>query len=170
MPSAKRKTPKQKSGRNPDAEVIPPPRNVGGRPTVILDEEYAIRQLKAMGYMNCTLRECAGVIGVSEGTLYNFFARRPDAREAYDDAIQRGKFSLRRRQFDVAMRNGPGAATMLVWLGKNYLGQREPIENPSGLNNVDALDALYEEINAVMREAEEQRFQNATLIEDKRQK
>lgn len=178
MAAAKRK-PKPKSPRfqrkvRPDdePEVIPPNAdgpapNLRGRPRAITDDDYAISQLRGLGQIGCTIRECAAVIGVHENTLHAFFVRKPEAREAYDDAIQTGKASLRRRQIEVAMRDGPGTATMLVWLGKNLLGQREPSENQKGFENIDVLDQMYEDINKIMREAEEQRFQRATLIEDK---
>ena len=165
------KSPRFSRKASPDPEVIPPredaPRPGRGRPGAILDDEYTITQLRGLGQIGCTIRECAAVIGIAESTLYAFFVRRPEAREAYDDAIQTGKASLRRRQIEVAMRDGPGAATMLVWLGKNMLGQREPSENQKGFENIDVLDQMYEDINKIMREAEEQRFQRATLIEDK---
>ena len=40
--------------------------------------------------------------------------------------LERGKATLRRKQFELAMK---GNCTMLIWLGRNYLNQSE--------NNID---------------------------------
>jgi hypothetical protein len=67
------------------------------------------------GY-HCSLAEIAAVVGCSVDTLSN----------NYSEVIKRGrefgKCSLRRKQFDVAMN---GNINMLIWLGKQYLEQRD---------------------------------------------
>lgn len=65
------------------------------------------------------MREIAAFCDVSEDTL----------RANYSGAIKKDhelrNASLRKRQFDLAM---AGNAKMLVWLGKQYLGQADKIE------------------------------------------
>lgn len=68
--------------------------------------------------VGCTLNEIAHITGVSPDTLARRFA----------DAIKKGRaqvaMSLRRKQIELALK-GNGNATMLIWLGKQLLGQRD---------------------------------------------
>jgi len=72
-----------------------------------------VTRLAARGYVT---REIAMYANISESTLFRRCA----------DALDRGytlrNASLRKKQFDLAMN---GNATMLVWLGKNLLGQTD---------------------------------------------
>jgi hypothetical protein len=82
-----------------------------------------VYELAALG---CTDREIARWFDVDENTLrYNF-----------SDIIEKGrediKHSLRRAQIKLAL---SGNATMLIWLGKNVLGQSE---NP-GASDIDKI-------------------------------
>lgn len=81
--------------------------------------------------IQCTEEEIASVMGVSVDTVsrrvqehYNMtFA------EVYKRYSAPGKAALRRTQFDLAKRN----ATMAIWLGKQWLGQRDEVDlNASG--------------------------------------
>jgi hypothetical protein len=65
--------------------------------------------------------ESASVLRCSERTLQSFFADHPDAKEAHDSGRMEGLASLRRKQFAMAESN----ATMAIWLGKQYLGQKD---------------------------------------------
>ena len=56
-----------------------------------------------------------------------------------------GKISLRRSQFRLAESN----ATMAIWLGKQYLGQREP-ENDD--KDIDAPTRLLAEFAKIMKD------------------
>ena len=47
--------------------------------------------------------------------------------DVYKKKASSGKISLRRKQFEVAI---GGNVTMLIWLGKQHLGQRDNIELP----------------------------------------
>jgi hypothetical protein len=77
-------------------------------------------KLSAMG---CKDHEIAEWFGVDQNTLrYNFSVELIKGRETL-------KQSLRKKQIEVAMQ---GNAVMLIWLGKNLLGQSD---NPT--NSVD---------------------------------
>ena len=82
-----------------------------------------IEQLRALGGIQATVEECAAVLRVSLRTLQNFFLMHEDAKLAHEDGKLTGLMSLRRKQFSMADKN----ASMAIWLGKQYLGQREPI-------------------------------------------
>ena len=93
-----------------------------GRPPAVYADARTLRQLEQLGKCQCTTRETAGVLGVSHDTLMEFFNDCPEARECYENGKEHGKMSLRRKQINVAME---GNATMLIWTGKQYLGQSD---------------------------------------------
>jgi len=68
----------------------------------------------------CTQAEAAGVLGVTRQTLLTFMARHPQARDEWERGRTCGCVALRKMQWDLAM---SGNTTMLIWLGKQYLGQ-----------------------------------------------
>jgi len=69
-----------------------------------------------MAACGCTDREIAFILGVSENLL------RRKARQALDQGRAQLQKSLRRKQLEMARR---GSVPMLIWLGKQYLGQRD---------------------------------------------
>jgi len=95
-----------------------------GRPKKPIDWDMA----EKLCSIHCTGEEIASILGVSYDTLqrrcqeeYKFgFA------DYYKKASANGKMSLRRKQYEVAMK---GNTSMLIWLGKNILGQRDHVEN-----------------------------------------
>lgn len=89
---------------------------VGRDKTVIPPEE--VFKLASIG---CKDIEIADWFGVDNNTLrYNFSVELLKGREAL-------KQSLRRAQLSVALNGNP---TMLIWLGKQYLGQSDtPIDS-----------------------------------------
>ena len=109
--------PKEKKGR--------------GRPRALDADEaqYAntITTLEGLGKISASRGECAAVLGVNEGTLIDFFKRNPEAREIYENGKGHLKVSLRRKQIEMAMK-GAGNVQMLIWLGKQLLGQRDKWE------------------------------------------
>ena len=82
------------------------------RPKRVID----LRQVVKLAELHCNDREIAAVVGVSEDTLHRRFA------EEIGKARERGKTSLRRVMWRTAMK---GNVTMLIWLGKQYLGQTD---------------------------------------------
>lgn len=91
-----------------------------GRPKKELDAGL-IEQLASIF---CTNEEIAKICGVTRKTLST----------NYGDVLELGrsqaKASLRRRQWEKAM---DGNTTMLIWLGKQYLEQRDQPESSSDL-------------------------------------
>jgi hypothetical protein len=84
--------------------------------------DYA--KLDAMCAIHCTGEECAAILGMDYDTLNAALKR--DGNTGFSDYFRikgaNGKMSLRRKQYDQAM---SGNATMLIWLGKQWLGQEE---------------------------------------------
>lgn len=86
-----------------------------------------LAELQKLAEMQCTLEECAGFFGVSDDTInrrlkeagYEGFAGFFKVHGAA------GRSSLRRAQWRAALDGNP---TMMVWLGKNMLGQTDKQE------------------------------------------
>jgi hypothetical protein len=91
------------------------------------------QQVDKMCEIHCTGEEQASILGVDYDTL-NAACKR-DKGIGFSDYFKQkssgGKMSLRRRQYTSAM---DGNTTMLVWLGKNWLGQSDmPEPEPQDL-------------------------------------
>lgn len=77
--------------------------------------------------LQCTLEEIAGFFDCSADTIERWCKGeyKTTFAEAYKRYSAPGKASLRRIQFKLAERN----AAMAIFLGKNYLGQRDSVEH-----------------------------------------
>jgi AraC-like DNA-binding protein len=104
-----------------------------GRPCAVIDWRVVDRLCACA----CTRREIAAVLGIHEDTLsarieeefgLNFSAY-------FEQKSAPARVSLRHRQFQAAM---AGNVAMLIWLGKQWLGQTEKVEQ------VNASDPLAE--------------------------
>ena len=107
-------------------------KNLGGRPKKQVDQ----RVFESLCSMQCTKDEiCAVCGGIDEKTLTRWC--QDTYGEGFSDIYKKkslnGKASLRRAQFRLAETN----TTMAIWLGKQYLGQRDKF--PDEIN--------YEDIN-----------------------
>lgn len=91
----------------------------GGRPRIEINEE----QFKGLCNIQCTLSEIAGWFKCSEDTIERWCKRELGVSfaEAYKMYSVGGKISLRRNQMRMAETN----VTMAIWLGKQYLGQKD---------------------------------------------
>lgn len=98
-----------------------------GRPKKVLTEEGA-KLVEKLASIFCPEEDIAEILGVSIDTMHN-----EDNNELFRGAILKGKTngkrSLRQTQFDIALR---GNVKMLIWLGKQYLGQSEKVELDNG--------------------------------------
>jgi hypothetical protein len=88
-----------------------------GRPKIQLD----YNAIEKLSMMMCTQQEIASYLGCSVDTLQ----RDEKFCGLYKKGQDNGKMSLRRMQWESAKK---GNVTMQVWLGKQYLGQRDNIE------------------------------------------
>lgn len=70
--------------------------------------------------IQCSSREIADVVGVSHTSILNHFG------DLIEKGRSIGKKSLRRAQFEKALN---GDSRMLVWLGKQYLNQKDSVED-----------------------------------------
>ena len=82
--------------------------------------------------IQCTDVEIAHCLGVSEATLIRRKHDDAEFAETLDRARSNGRMSLRRKQWEAASAGNP---TMLIWLGKQILGQRDRFEHSGDAEN-----------------------------------
>ncbi len=88
-----------------------------GRPRIEIDYEL----IRSLAEIQCTQVEISHIIGVSDKTL----SANPHFQEVYKQGVAQGNKSLKRKQFERAM---AGSDTMLIWLGKQRLGQVDRVD------------------------------------------
>ena len=100
------------------------------RPRIEIDR----KQFQKLCAIQCTLSEIASWFKCSEDTIERWCQR--ELKMGFADSFKTysadGKISLRRTQFKMAEHN----CSMAIWLGKQYLGQKEQQEI-SVAGNVD---------------------------------
>ena len=83
-----------------------------GRPKTKLDVEM----IEKLAKIHCTPREMGYIMGVDHRTIVKH----------HGDIIEKGKalgkMGIRRKQMEVALQGNP---TMLIWAGKQFLGQAD---------------------------------------------
>ena len=93
-------------------------KNKGGRPKHVVDYPT----LDSLCEIMCTGEECASILNIDYDTLDKALKRDGNGgfTDYYKKMSSNGKASLRRVQYNKAI---DGNTTMLVWLGKQHLGQ-----------------------------------------------
>ncbi len=99
-----------KNGKGKDPML--PKRKRGGQKLDIDGDSVA-----ALAGIGCTQEEIGTLLGCSTATVCERFA------ESYKKGMAEMRSSLRHRQFQAAM---AGENALLIWLGKQHLGQVEP--------------------------------------------
>jgi hypothetical protein len=110
------------------------------RPLLEIDEET----VEKLAGIHCTMEEIAYVVGCSVDTLERRFAETIKAGKA------KGRTSLRRHQWLSAEK---GNVTMLIWLGKQLLGQTDKLvhaEDNKILNSPDISPLSPEERTLIL--------------------
>lgn len=92
--------------------------NKGGRPKKVID--YML--VEELAAIFCTQQEIANIMKCDLRTLQ----RDEQFCHIYTKGIDVAKSSLRRMQYKTAMN---GNVSMQIWLGKQYLNQREPVQD-----------------------------------------
>ena len=103
-----------------------------GRPKKVIDW-VTFDKLCAL---HCTAEEIAGILGISTDTIDVALKKKKTSfPEYFRQKSSNGKLSLRRKQYEVAMR---GDKTMLIWLGKNWLNQKDKQEITNTITTDDS--------------------------------
>lgn len=89
------------------------------RPKVKIDKS----QFEKLCSLQCTLEEIAGFFDCSGDTIERWCKSeyKQGFAEIFRQKRQNGRISLRRTQWKLAEKN----VSMAIWLGKQYLGQKE---------------------------------------------
>ena len=115
-----------------------------GRPQKEIDKKI----FENLCGLQCTLEEIAGVFDCSADTIERWCKREygETFAETYKKHSAKGKMSLRRIQFKLAEKS----AAMAIFLGKNYLGQKDSIIE----TDEQTLQAVGEALVKIKRAAE----------------
>lgn len=111
-----------------------------GRP----DKDINYSTLDRLCKIQCTGEECAAVLGLDYETLNTALKRDGNGgfKEYFAIKSKVGHASLRRRQYQSAEN---GNVTMQIWLGKQWLNQKDRVETESG-DIAEALKGLAEKL------------------------
>ena len=116
-----------------------------GRP----EKEINKKQFEELCKIQCTQKEICSVLNTTDKTLVKWCKKTYDM--TYSDAYKRfseeGLSSLRRAQFNIAQKN----AGMAIFLGKNYLGQKDQVEQKI------EVDKKLDNLTAALKSAAEQK-------------
>ena len=91
--------------------------------------------------LQCTLEEIAGFFECSSDTIERWCKRtyNESFADTYKNHSQSGKISLRRAQWKLAEK---GNSSMLIWLGKQWLGQTDKVEKTTSFEDLTPLADL----------------------------
>lgn len=96
------------------------------------------KKVDSMLMAGCTGTECAAFFGIHEDTLYRACER--DQKKGFaaysQEKRSKGDILLRQAQFDMALKKDRG---MLIWLGKNRLGQKDTPDVPDKERKADPI-------------------------------
>ena len=109
-------------------------------------KEIDQKQFENLCGLQCTLEEICGWFGITDKTLDSWCKRTYHASfsEVFKQKRGNGKISLRRSQWRLAEKS----AAMAIWLGKQYLGQRDQIETTIAVDKRED-DALSASLRAL---------------------
>lgn len=102
-----------------------------GRPK----KEIKQKQFEELCAIQCTQEEICAVLDVCHDTLDKWCHETYDMSfsQVFEQKRQSGKSSLRRNQWNLSKTN----PTMAIWLGKQYLGQKDHAEVEATNSKVD---------------------------------
>lgn len=116
-----------------------------GRPPKLVETPELIKQIEGLSRIHCTMVEAAAVLGVHRDTFSDFLQAHEKAMAAWEDGKENGKASLRRMQFKAAE---SGNSTMQIWLGKQWLDQKDKFESSMSLKR-EIGDYSTDELRAI---------------------
>lgn len=117
-------------------------KNKGGRPRIEIDWV----QFDKLCSIQATEEEIADWFNCTVDTIDNHCKReyKIGFSEYYKKNSCKGKISLRRKQVEVAL---SGNVSMLIWLGKNILKQKDTETDTSSKGEAKTIDEIAREYN-----------------------
>lgn len=124
-------------------------KNKGGRPKIEIDK----KMFENMCGLQCTKDEICCILDIDEKTLTRWC--KDTYGEGFSDIFKKkskvGLMSLRRTQFKIAEKN----ASMAIFLGKQYLGQKDIVETQISNNGIiDDLTEALKNVKETERDSE----------------
>ena len=118
-----------------------------GRPKKEIDQ----KPFENLCGLQCTQEEICGFFDICSDTLESWCKRTYEMNfsEVFKEKRGLGKISLRRNQWRLAEKN----ATMAIWLGKQYLGQKDQVEASVAVDTAKE-DALSKSLREMAEELE----------------
>lgn len=115
-----------------------------GRPRKEIDQE----QFEKLCGLQCTEEEICAWFDISDKTLAGWCNRTYGEKFSvvFREKREKGKISLRRYQWELAKKN----ATMAIWLGKQFLGQRDNVD----ITVADAKGIALEELEKMVMQSD----------------
>lgn len=111
--------------------------------------------------LQCSKGEIAGFFDVSEDTIDRFCKR--EYKESFavvlDKKSAQGKISLRRAQFKLAEKS----ASMAIFLGKNYLGQTDAIEQNVSVISDEMREQVQMMLDGIDKKASDRNIEDNTV-------
>ena len=119
------------------------PKKKMGRPAIDINKDH----FEYLCNIMCTEEEIAGCFRCSVDTIERWCKKnyKKTFAEIYKTYSASGKMSLRRTQFRMAEHS----PAMAIWLGKQYLGQADKLEQTLDEQSEDILNEIAEEIKKV---------------------
>lgn len=102
--------------------------------------EIPLNVLEAVASSHATLDEIAAYFHVTADTISRRQREDPEFREALNRGRALGKFNIRYNQTRMAQHH-PG---MAIWLGKQYLGQKDQIEQSGQIDHAMSAEMIAE--------------------------
>jgi hypothetical protein len=124
------------------AEQMEQAKHPGGRPRLTFD----LRLVEDLGKIQSTHAELAAVLDCHLETVRDRLKNDPEFSAAYEKGLENGKSSLRRIQWKAAL---SGNTTMQIWLGKQYLCQRDSRQEIEYRDQTEAIHEV-EELRALI--------------------
>lgn len=97
-------------------------------------KQINLEELEKLATLQCTYEELGAFFNCDKSTL----SKNKDYSTIIAKGREKGKMSLRRSQFKLAEKN----AAMAIWLGKQYLGQKD-------LQEISAVDLPEIKVNVI---------------------
>jgi hypothetical protein len=129
-----------------DADI--PPRDMGRRSGPGSGAVIDLGIVERAASIGCTRDEQAALTGVAPATFYKHLAEDPAVQEAHEYGAAKGRATLRRAQWKAAVTDGN--PTMLVWLGKQLLGQRDTQSTQTLDKDGNPIDPIVPVLNVTL--------------------
>lgn len=91
-------------------------------------------QIVELAKIQCSKAEIAAVLGISTDDFAEMIKSDVNIAAAIEYGEKFGQISIRRKQFEIME---SGSADMAKWLGKQYLGQSDKVDQKTEISTAD---------------------------------